>query len=40
MCFAMENPSTETAYNCWQLPCFNFKWPKAKKHAFCNGGHE
>ena len=24
--FAMETPNTETAYNCRQIPYFNFKW--------------
>ena len=40
MHFAMENPNTETAYNCRLFPYFNFKWQKAKKHVFCNGGYD
>ena len=41
MRFAMDNPNTETAYNCRQFPYMNFKMKNAKKHTFfCNGGHE
>ena len=36
MRFTLENPNTETAHNCWQFPYLNFKWEKAKKHAFYN----
>ena len=40
MFFAMENPKTETAYNCRQFPYFNSMWKNAKQHAFCKGGHK
>ena len=33
----MENPNTETAYNCSQFPYLNFRVQNIKKHAFYSG---
>ena len=34
MRFAMENPTTETVYNCRQFMYLNFNWKNAKKKRF------